>query len=221
MSATPEQALAAWAEAAPALARERRRELLGRAAEQAGPRLCPPREQVFRALELTPPGAVRVVILGQDPYHGPGQAHGLAFSVPEGVPAPPSLRNIIKELDRALGPNGERPTDLTRWARQGVLLLNTVLTTSQGTAGAHRGLGWQELTDDVVRAVSEGRDNVAFLLWGGHARAKSHLVDRKRHLVLEAAHPSPLSAWRGFLGCGHFPAANAWLEAHGRRPIDW
>lgn len=218
--------LAAWEKAAPVLA-EAGPDLLDRAVADAGDALCPHRGNVFRALELTPPDAVRVVILGQDPYHGPGQAHGLAFSVPLGVPAPPSLRNIFKEIDRDIGrdtgANGSEPpaTDLTRWACQGVLLLNAVLTTELGLAGAHRGLGWHDLTDDVIRSVSAGPEPVAFMLWGGDARAKKALIDASRHLVLEAAHPSPLSAWRGFLGCGHFSAANAWLTDRGLRPVDW
>jgi uracil-DNA glycosylase len=177
----------------------------------------PPRGQELRALELTPFDAVRVVVLGQDPYHGPGQAHGLAFSVPHGVPAPRSLRNIFKEL----GAPADMSPDLTPWAGQGVLLLNTVLTVAAGRAGSHAGLGWQELTDAVVRALAAGREGLVFLLWGAQARAKAALVDPGRHLVLEAAHPSPLSAHRGFLGCGHFIRANEWLAARGQAPVRW
>ncbi len=219
-SAAP--ALESWKRLVPALAEDGPR-LLGRAAERAGDALCPPGHQVFRALELTPPEAVRVVILGQDPYHGPGQAHGLAFSVPEGVKAPPSLRNVLKEAlgDGAAIPTLGPATDLSRWARQGVLLLNAILTTELGRAGAHRSLGWQALTDAVVRAVSESREHAVFMLWGGPAREKGGLVDGARHLVLEAVHPSPLSAWRGFNGCGHFSTANAWLRDRGLRPVDW
>ena len=183
----------------------------------------PPPGMELRALELTPFDAVRVVILGQDPYHGPGQAHGLAFSVPDGVRMPPSLRNIYKEIDASLhgGEARERGTDLTSWARQGVLLLNAVLTVEAGKPGSHVGLGWKEFTDAVIATLSERREGVVFLLWGNFARGKASLVDRSRHLVLEAAHPSPLSAYRGFMGCGHFAAVNEHLESRGQAPIAW
>lgn len=177
----------------------------------------------FRALELTPFDKVRVVILGQDPYHGEGQAHGLSFSVPEGVRTPPSLRNIFKELDAEFhgGEPQERSTDLTPWAEQGVLLLNAVLTVRQGKPGSHAKLGWEALTDAVIQALSEHREGLVFLLWGNYARAKAELVNQDRHLVLEAAHPSPFSAHRGFMGCGHFAEANAYLRRLGKDPVVW
>lgn len=181
--------------------------------------------QVLRALELTPRQAVRVVILGQDPYHGPGQAEGLAFSVPRGQPPPPSLRNIGLELARDLGLPPLAHGHLGAWARQGVLLLNTTLTVEQGCPGSHAKLGWEALTDDLIDAVAEGVLPSVFMLWGAHAQAKAATVQaRGRHLVLMANHPSPLSARRGpnpFLGCGHFGLANRHLMAHGHAPIDW
>ncbi|MCK9239146.1 uracil-DNA glycosylase [Desulfocurvus sp.] len=207
-----------WRRHVPALEAGLAERLLERVdALRAGGEVFPPRGRELRALELTPFSAVRVVILGQDPYHGPGQAHGLAFSVPRGVAPPPSLRNIFKEIG---APAGMSP-DLTPWAEQGVLLLNAVLTVAAGQAGSHARLGWQELTDAVVAALARGREGLVFLLWGAQARAKAALVDPGRHLVLEAAHPSPLSAHRGFLGCGHFVRANAWLAARGQAPVDW
>ncbi len=183
----------------------------------------PPADRVFHALRLTPLDAVKVVIVGQDPYHGPGQAHGLAFSVPEDVDAPPSLRNILLEVGADVY-QGDAPvfsSDLSRWAHQGVLLLNTVLTVEAGSPGSHAHLGWQRLTDQITETVSATRDHVVFLLWGKKAQAKRTLIDADRHLVLEAPHPSPLSAWRGFLGCGHFSATNAYLTRHGKPPIRW
>ncbi|WP_028586934.1 uracil-DNA glycosylase [Desulfocurvus vexinensis] len=207
-----------WRRHVPELAGGLAEELLARVdALRARGEVCPPRGRELRALELTPFSAVRVVILGQDPYHGPGQAHGLAFSVPAGVKPPPSLRNIFKEL----GAPPDMSPDLTPWAGQGVLLLNAVLTVDAGRAGSHAGLGWQALTDAVVRALAQGREGLVFLLWGAQARAKAALVDPARHLVLEAAHPSPLSAHRGFLGCGHFTRANQWLAARGQAPVRW
>lgn len=191
------------------------------AGERARGRVVHPGEDaLFRALELTPPAAVKVVILGQDPYHGPGQAHGLAFSVSPGVPPPPSLRNIQKELEADLGIPAPAHGCLEAWARRGVLLLNTVLSVEEGNAGSHRGRGWESFTDAVIEAVNAGPP-AAFLLWGAPAGAKAALVDRGRHLVLTAPHPSPLSAYRGFLGCRHFSLANAWLGARGRGEIDW
>ncbi|MBU1001317.1 MAG: uracil-DNA glycosylase [Proteobacteria bacterium] len=177
----------------------------------------------FRALDLLPFADVKVVILGQDPYHGPGQAHGLAFSVPQGTKTPPSLRNIFKEVGASVYDDETRtfPTDLTRWASQGVLLLNTVLTVEEGRAGAHRGLGWQILTDGILTALAQGREGLVFMLWGNDARSRSALIDDRRHLVLEAAHPSPLSAYRGFLGCGHFVRANDYLQELGAAPVCW
>ncbi|RWA53922.1 uracil-DNA glycosylase [Cupriavidus sp. UYMSc13B] len=187
---------------------------------------------VFHALHLTPPDAVRVVILGQDPYHGTGtvggaelpQAHGLAFSVPEGIKVPPSLRNIFKEIAAEFGANGDGAPrtsgNLEGWARQGVLLLNTVLTVEQGQAASHARRGWEAVTDCLIQNLAASRPNLVFMLWGSHAQAKKPLLGAG-HCVLEAPHPSPLSAHRGFLGCGHFREANRWLEAHGRAPVDW
>lgn len=186
--------------------------------------------EVFHALHLTPPEAVKVVILGQDPYHGTGvvggvelpQAHGLAFSVPDGVKVPPSLRNIFKEIAAEYGdsPAPRASGNLEGWARQGVLLLNTVLTVEQGQAASHARRGWEAVTDCLIHALATSHPNLVFLLWGSHAQAKKPLLTAS-HCVLEAPHPSPLSAHRGFLGCGHFREANRWLEAHGRTPIDW
>ena len=191
----------------------------------AGARIFPPGSQWFRALDLTPPDKVRVVILGQDPYHGPGQAHGLCFSVRPGVPVPPSLVNIYKELQRDLGIALPRHGFLESWARQGVLLLNAVLTVEMGDAGSHQGKGWERFTDAVIARVNALEHPVVFLLWGSHAQKKAAGVDSVdrggRHLVLKAPHPSPLSAHRGFLGCGHFSQANAFLEGQGLEPIDW
>ncbi len=195
-------------------------DLLARARADAG-EVYPPAGMELRALELTPFDAVRVVILGQDPYHGPGQAHGLAFSVPEGLRTPPSLRNVFKELDASCGAVAGRSTDLTPWARQGVLLLNAVLTVRAGKPGSHARLGWEGVTDAIIGALSEQREGLVFLLWGNFARSKAALVDRERHLVLTAAHPSPFSAHRGFLGCGHFAAVNEHLAARGEKPVDW
>ncbi|MFP5467301.1 MAG: uracil-DNA glycosylase [Gammaproteobacteria bacterium] len=193
--------------------------LAQRMAEQAV--VYPPRP--LRALELTPPEAVRVVILGQDPYHGPGQAEGLAFSVAPGMPVPPSLRNIFKELSREPGVPVPANGSLVRWTEQGVLLLNAVLTVEDGQAASHAGRGWEALTDAVVKACSdEGQDKV-FMLWGAHAQRKSTLISA-RHRVLTANHPSPLSASRPpvpFLGCGHFTEANRWLRDHGGKPVAW
>lgn len=181
--------------------------------------------QPFRALELTPLADVEVVILGQDPYHGPGQAHGLAFSVPDGVKPPPSLRNIFKELARDPGveAGANSGSSLERWARQGVLLLNTSLTVEDGQPASHARQGWETLTDQLISAVSAKTEPVVFMLWGAHAQAKQALIS-PRHRVLTANHPSPLSALRApkpFIGCGHFSAANEFLQSHGRRPVTW
>ncbi len=181
----------------------------------------PPRRAVFRALELTPRAAVRVVLLGQDPYHGAGQAHGLAFSVPRGVEKPPSLRNLLKERADDVGLEVPAGGDLSPWARRGVLLLNTVLTVREGEAGSHRGQGWERFTDAVVGRVAGGEDPVVFLLLGNQAQGKAAGVDRERHAVIEAPHPSPLSAWRGFFGSRIYSRTNAALEAEGREPVDW
>lgn len=192
--------------------------------EQAGAVIYPPRAERLAALDLTAPEAVRVVILGQDPYHGPGQAHGLAFSVRDGVKIPPSLANIFKELHADLGLARPASGDLSAWARQGVLLLNTVLTVEVGQAGSHQGRGWEAFTDAVVTAIAAQEKPTVFLLWGNHAQKKAARIaalERGVHLVLKAPHPSPLSAYAGFFGCGHFGKANAFLEAHGRGTIDW
>lgn len=188
----------------------------------AGAVVYPP--QPLRVLDLVDPLDVRVVILGQDPYHGPGQAEGLAFSVAQGVKTPPSLRNIFKELQRDLGLPLPADGSLMRWAQQGVLLLNTTLTVEDGSPASHAGQGWEVLTDALIRHCSEGGDAKAFLLWGAHAQKKSVLIDARRHRVLSANHPSPLSASRGpvpFLGCGHFGAVNRWLDEQGRAPVTW
>ena len=186
----------------------------------AGQTIYPPGRQIFRAFELTPLDNLKVVILGQDPYHGPGQAHGLSFSVSAGVPAPPSLKNIFKEIESDLGVKMSGYPDLEKWARQGVLLLNAVLTVRAGQPTSHSKVGWQEFTDAVIRYISDNCEGVVFLLWGNFARTKSALIDHSKHHVLEAAHPSPLA--RGaFFGCRHFSQTNALLVSRGLRPIDW
>ena len=199
-----------------------------KAEEAAGKVIYPPRGSRLTALELTAPDRVRVVILGQDPYHGPGQAHGLAFSVPDGVRPPPSLVNIFKEIESDLGlprpEKGKGGGNLSGWARQGVLLLNNALTVQQGNAGSHQGIGWEAITDAVVAAVAARAEPCVFLLWGSHARKKADRMaglNDGPHLILSAPHPSPLSAHTGFLGCRHFSRANAFLEANGRGAIDW
>jgi len=181
----------------------------------------PDMHDIFNALKHTACADVRAVILGQDPYHGPGQAHGLCFSVREGVPPPPSLVNIFKEIHDELGVPEPRTGDLTPWTRQGVLLLNTVLTVRAGEAGSHRGRGWETLTDRVIQLLNERQEPMVFLLWGANAISKRPLIDEARHLALTSPHPSPLSAYRGFFGNGHFRAANEFLQAHGQTPIDW
>ena len=192
------------------------------AAEKAARKVIYPHSSNwFRAFELTPLDRVKVVILGQDPYHGPDQAHGLCFSVRPGVPVPPSLKNIYKELADDVGFRPVAHGTLESWARQGVLLLNTSLTVEQGSAGSHRGKGWETFTDSAIAAVSAHAEPSVFLLWGRHARQKKALVDAGRHLVLESPHPSPLSAHRGFFGNHHFSRANAFLEQNGREPIHW
>lgn len=192
-----------------------------RAEVAAGHTVYPKEAEIFNAFTATPFAAVSVVILGQDPYHGPDQAHGLAFSVPAGIKPPPSLVNIYKEIDSSFGVTSPRRGDLGAWARQGVLLLNTTLTVQAARAASHQGRGWESFTDAAIRALNDRHDNIVFMLWGSHAQKKGAFLDRTRHLVLEAPHPSPLSAYRGFLGCGHFKKANDYLAAHGRRPIDW
>ncbi|NOG32105.1 uracil-DNA glycosylase [Halomonas sp. TBZ9] len=192
------------------------------AAEKAARKVIYPHSSDwFRAFELTPLSNVKVVILGQDPYHGPNQAHGLCFSVQPGVPVPPSLANIYKELASDTGFQPVRHGCLESWARQGVLLLNTALTVEQGNAASHRGKGWEAFTDRAIEAVSQQAPPCVFMLWGSHARQKKALIDQQRHLILEAPHPSPLSAHRGFFGTRHFSQANAFLVAQGREPIDW
>jgi uracil-DNA glycosylase len=181
----------------------------------------PPHADVFRALHLTPRADTKVLILGQDPYHGPGQAHGLCFSVQPGVAVPPSLVNIHKELDTDLGCPRPRHGNLEHWARQGVLLLNAVLTVRAHKANSHQGKGWEQFTDEVIRAVNAKEETVVFVLWGGYARRKRSLIDTSRHVVIESAHPSPLSAHNGFLGSRPFSRANDALVAAGRTPIDW
>lgn len=187
----------------------------------AGKVIYPPGPDIFNAFDHTPFDKVRVVILGQDPYHGPGQAHGLSFSVQPGVRVPPSLQNIFKEIEGSLGIPRPAHGCLTSWADQGVLLLNAVLTVEAGQAGSHQKKGWEGFTDAAIDALNRERDGLVFMLWGSHAQKKGQLIDASRHLVLRSVHPSPLSAHRGFLGCGHFAEANAYLEAKGQAPIDW
>lgn len=188
---------------------------------EAGKRIFPAGSNWFRALDLTPLDMVKIVILGQDPYHGPGQAHGLCFSVPGGVRPPPSLVNIYKELESDLGIRRPAHGFLEHWAKQGVLLLNSVLTVEMGLAASHRDRGWEKFTDAVIRLVNAKAEPVVFMLWGSYAQKKASFVDTSRHLVLKAPHPSPLSAHSGFLGCRHFSKANAFLESKGMAPIDW
>ena len=176
---------------------------------------------IFNAMKLCPFENIKVVLIGQDPYHEEGQAMGLSFSVKDGIEKPPSLVNIFKELEKETGIPMRNSGDLTGWARQGVLLLNSVLTVREHLANSHRGKGWEEFTDDVIKKVSDKKEHVVFLLWGANARAKKQLIDTKKHLVLECAHPSPLSAFNGFFGCGHFVKANEYLKNNGKVPIDW
>lgn len=189
--------------------------------KRSGAQVFPPGPDIFAAFDATPFDATRVVILGQDPYHGAGQAHGLAFSVLPGVPIPPSLLNIYAELQRDLGISKADHGCLLPWARRGVLLLNAVLTVEAGRAGAHQGKGWEGFTDHVVDVLNEQRDGLVFLLWGSYAQAKGKRIDTSKHRVLKAPHPSPLSAHRGFIGCGHFSSTNEYLARRGGRPIDW
>jgi uracil-DNA glycosylase len=189
--------------------------------EKAKHTVYPPGRFIFNAFDLTPPDRVRVVILGQDPYHGPGQAHGLCFSVPEGITPPPSLKNIFKELNDDLGIPPSLHGSLEKWALQGVLLLNATLTVRAGNAGSHQNRGWEKFTDTAIRLLSDNYPGIVFMLWGRYARQKVHLVDSSRHLVLEAAHPSPFSAYNGFFGCRHFSRANSFLEGLGKEPVNW
>ncbi|MBK9356324.1 MAG: uracil-DNA glycosylase [Bacteroidales bacterium] len=181
----------------------------------------PPGPVIFEAFNSTPFSRVKVVILGQDPYHGPGQAHGLCFSVPDGVLVPPSLQNILKELETDLGIPYPRSGNLTHWADQGVLLLNATLTVRANQAGSHQGKGWEQFTDAVIRKLSEKCSGLVFMLWGNYARNKKAIIDTTKHCILEAPHPSPLSVYRGFFGCRHFSSANEWLVSKGLTPVDW
>lgn len=181
----------------------------------------PPGKLIFNAFNLCPFDRVKVVIIGQDPYHGPGQAHGLCFSVNDGIPFPPSLQNIFKEIQADLGKPIPTSGNLTRWADQGVLLLNATLTVRAHQAASHQRHGWEEFTDAVIRKLSQERDHLVFILWGSYAQKKGAVIDRERHLVLTSAHPSPLSAYHGFFGNKHFSLANAYLEQYGKTPINW
>lgn len=189
--------------------------------KSAGAVIFPKGSEFFSALNATSFEEVKVVILGQDPYHGPGQAHGLSFSVKPGVPLPPSLKNIYKELHADIGMPIPKTGYLKPWADQGVLLLNATLSVEQGQAGSHQGKGWEEFTDEVIRQLNEHGEHIVFMLWGSYAQKKGAGIDSKKHLVLKAPHPSPLSAHRGFLGCKHFSKSNEYLKAHGKDPIDW
>ena len=185
------------------------------------PQVFPPEPLVFNALSITPLEQVKVVILGQDPYHGPGQAMGLAFSVPGGVTIPPSLRNVYKEIESDIGTPPPQSGNLEHWAQQGVLLLNSTLTVEAEKAGSHQGRGWEQFTDAVIETVSDEREHVVFLLWGAYAGAKTSLIDESKHLILTAPHPSPLSASKGFLGCKHFSKTNEYLKNHSITEIEW
>ncbi len=184
-------------------------------------RCFPPGQLIFNAFNTTPYGKVKVVLLGQDPYHEPGQAHGLCFSVNDGIPFPPSLVNIFKEIQTDIGTPVPSSGNLTRWAQQGVLLLNATLTVREHQAGSHQRRGWETFTDSVIRILSDTRENLVFILWGGYAQSKSYLIDSNKHLVLRSAHPSPLSAYRGFFGNHHFSLTNQYLISKGIEPIVW
>lgn len=190
-------------------------------AEYFSREIYPPMEQIFNAFKLTPYSNIKAVILGQDPYHEPGEAHGLCFSVTQGTKMPPSLQNIYKELKSDLNIDNCDKTDLTPWARQGVFLLNTTLTVRRGQANSHQSCGWTEFTDEVIKIINNHPSPVVFILWGRNARNKKSLITEKRHLVLESAHPSPLSAYNGFFGCKHFSKANDFLITNGIQPINW
>ena len=184
-------------------------------------RIFPPAGLIFNAFDQCPFDDVKAVILGQDPYHGEGQAHGLCFSVNDGVRFPPSLVNIFKEIENELGKPAPATGNLLRWSRQGVLLLNATLTVQAHQAGSHQKHGWEQFTDSVIRTLSERKEHLVFLLWGAYARSKATLIDNTRHLVLQSAHPSPLSAYNGFFGNGHFTKANEYLREHGEKEIEW
>lgn len=189
--------------------------------EYANSTIFPPAPLIFNAFDLCPFNKVKVVIIGQDPYHGPGQAHGLCFSVNDGVPFPPSLNNIFKEIQSDLGKPAPVSGNLTRWAEQGVLLLNATLTVRAHNAGSHQKRGWETFTDSVIRILAEQKENLVFILWGAYAQKKGAFIDRNRHLVLSSAHPSPLSAYNGFFGNHHFSLTNEWLTNHGDGAIEW
>ncbi|MBD5268930.1 MAG: uracil-DNA glycosylase [Bacteroides sp.] len=189
--------------------------------DYAAGKVYPPASRIFAAFDASPFDKTKVVIIGQDPYHGPGQANGLAFSVNPGIPFPPSLRNILTEVSTDTGAPIPESGDLSRWAEQGVLLLNTSLTVREGAPKSHSGIGWENLTDAAVRALSDKREGLVFLLWGSDAIRKGSYIDRSKHLVLTSPHPSPLSAYRGFFGNHHFSKANEWLQSHGETPIKW
>ncbi len=189
--------------------------------KEAGKTIYPPGKQIFSAFEYTPYANVKVVIIGQDPYHNPGQAHGLSFSVPDGFPAPPSLMNIFKEIQSDLDINLSGKSNLQKWAEQGVLLLNASLTVEANKPMSHSQVGWHLFTDEVIRKISTTKEHVVFLLWGKFAQNKEQLIDGNKHKILKAAHPSPLSAYNGFFGCGNFRKTNHWLLENGEKPIDW
>lgn len=181
----------------------------------------PSGKNIFAVFDNCPLQSIKVVILGQDPYHGPNQAHGLSFSVPDGIAKPPSLQNIFKEIENDLGIKTPKSGNLSRWIQQGVFLLNTTLTVNKGQAGSHQNKGWEEFTDEIIKIISAKKEHVVFLLWGAYAAKKLQLIDNKKHLVLKAPHPSPLSAHRGFFGCKHFSKANNYLQKMGIEPINW
>lgn len=189
--------------------------------EYASRTIFPPAGQIFSAFNTCPFIDVKVVILGQDPYHGPGQAHGLCFSVNDGIQFPPSLQNIFKEITADLGIPAPKTGNLTRWAEQGVLLLNATLTVRASQAGSHQGKGWEEFTDSVIKIISEKSENVVFILWGSYAIKKKALINASKHCILTAPHPSPLSSYRGFFGCKHFSKTNEYLQSVGKTPIEW
>lgn len=189
--------------------------------EKTSFKVYPKGQNIFNAFNFTPVENVQVVILGQDPYHGDGQAHGLSFSVPEGVKPPPSLVNIFKELSSDLGLLPPKHGNLEKWAKEGVLLLNATLTVRANEAGSHQNKGWEKFTDTVIGKLSAGKENLVFILWGRYAQAKESLIDQSKHLILKAAHPSPFSAYNGFFGCKHFSKTNEYLIKHGKKPIDW
>lgn len=192
-----------------------------RGEKSKGKIIYPKGDDIFNAMNITPFEKVKIVILGQDPYHGEGQAHGLSFSVRDGIKPPPSLINIYKEIANEYGCAIPKSGNLTHWAEQGVLLLNATLTVENGLAGSHQNKGWEEFTDRIIHAINDHHEHIVFMLWGSYAQKKGAFIDKNRHLILQSVHPSPLSAHRGFLGCGHFKKANDYLVEHGHSPIDW